>query len=107
MCANDGSVFLWLLVVRTGYSWGRGAMDPHMPSVGIKFPDSNFTTYVTSLIDESLYPMPGNSTTRKPCLKFINRATKLRAPRCPSQQNLQLKGLHTQGLHQLWNTQAS
>ena len=70
-------------------------MDPHMPSVGIKFPDSNFTTYVTSLIDESLYPMPGNSTTGKPCLKFINRATVLSAPRCPSQQNLQLKGLHT------------
>ena len=30
------------LVVRTGYSWGCGEMDPHMPSVGIKFPDSNF-----------------------------------------------------------------
>lgn len=66
MCVNDGSVFLWLLVVRTGYSWGCGEMDPHMPSVGIKFPDSNFTTYVTSLIDESLHPMPGNSTTGKP-----------------------------------------
>ena len=94
MCANDGSVFLRHWVAQTGYSWGCGEMDPHMPSVGTKFPGSNLTTYVTSLC-KSLYPMPDNSTVRKPCLKFINRATKLSAPGCPYQQNLQLKGLHT------------